>query len=105
MLTRLVSSHFDSFQVTVHCARCATLPAPSPIVSGAFDIIFAAPIALNTFQLDPVVLLASWLSILMLRVHFDSKLVLLIPGSYPVNFVTIHNVFAVPNVLDNSQLL
>ena len=102
LVTHCVWAYYVSAIFVMHCA---ILLAPSPIVSSAFDIVFATPIVLNAFRLNPVVLLASWLSISTLHVCFDSGLVLFVPGTYSIDFVAIHNVFAVPNVLDDSQLL
>ena len=63
VLTRLAFSQrlrFDPFRIAACAARCAIHLEPSPIVSGAFDIVSAAPIALNASHRLLVTLWASW---------------------------------------------
>ena len=106
VLTRLVFSQrlrFDPFRIAGCVARCATHLAPSPIVSGAFDIVSAAPIVLNASHRLLVTLWASWPYISTWRVRIAVAVA-------PVAMATLAIVFDVvcidstpPTALDGSR--
>ena len=86
-------------------ARCAIHPETLPIVSDALDIIPAPPIALDASRRLWLAQMASRLDFSTRRVRFDSALVPVVAGTYPIVFSAVDNVCAVPIALGDSRRL